>query len=217
MLDQSLRLLHPFIPFITERLWAILNELVPQRGLPGLAEIDTDKPLILASYPAVVGWTTLDDAEVDAVFDDLRTATRAVRDIRSKQNVAPKDSVDVTLKVPADRVASMKNEAHVIQQLANVGKLTIDPDAKAPKNAATLVVGDMQIYVADVIDAEAERARLEKELANFNKQINGIEGKLSNENFTARAPAEVVQRERERLADLQAKREMVTQHIAELG
>jgi valyl-tRNA synthetase len=217
VLDQSLRLLHPFIPFITERIWAILNELVPQRGLPGVAEIDTDKPLIAAGYPPVEGWTALDDAEVDAMFDDLQTATRAVRDIRSKQNVPPRDSVDVTLKVPADRVASLKHEAHVIKQLANVGDLTIDPEATAPKNAATLVVGDMQIYVADVIDAEAERARLEKELANLDKQINGINGKLSNENFTARAPAEVVQRERDRLADLQTKRETVTQHIAELG
>jgi len=217
VLDQSLRLLHPFIPFITERLWAILNKLVPKRGLPGVAEIDTDKALILASYPPVEGWTALDAEDVDAVFDDLRTATRAVRDIRSKQNVAPRDSVDVTLKVPADRVASLKDEAHVIKQLAKVGKLTIDPDANVPKNAATLVVGDMQIYVADVIDADAERARLEKELANLDKQINGINGKLSNENFTNRAPAEVVERERQRLADLQTKRETVMQHIAALG
>ena len=210
-LDQSLRLLHPFTPFITERLWQHLNEIAPQRGLPGIAELDTDKPLIMSSYPPVEGWKTLDDPQVEQVFEDLRTATRAVREIRQTQNVPPKKTVDVTIKAPADRVASLTHEAHVIRHLANVGELTVDVDPPKPQNAATLVIGDVQICVADVIDAAAERKRLDKELANLNKQINGITAKLSNENFTGRAPDDVVQRERDRLEELKAKREMVVQ------
>ena len=216
-LDQSLRLLHPFMPFITERLWSILNDVVPQRGLPGAAELDTDRPLTGSGYPPVEGWSALAAPEVDTVFGDLQTATRAVRDIRQKRNVPPKQTVDVTIKVAGGRVASLREQAHVIRELANVGELTVDPDATAPPNAATLVVGDMQIYVANVIDAAAEGKRLEKELANLDKQIAGLAAKLGNENFTIRAPAEVVQRERDRLGELQAKRETVAETIADLG
>jgi len=216
-LDQSLRLLHPFIPFLTERLWHQLNEVAPRRGLPGIAEPDTDRALVVSSYPPAAGWPGLSDARAEAIFDDLRRATRGIREIRQARRVPPKDRVDVTIKVPADRVESMRHEAHVIRHLAGVGALTVDADPPKPKNAATLVVGDMQIYVADVIDPAAERTRLEKELAALDKQIAAVTGKLSNENFTTRAPAEVVQRERDRLAELKAKRETVAQAVAELG
>ncbi|NLX12146.1 MAG: valine--tRNA ligase [Phycisphaerales bacterium] len=216
-LDQSLRLLHPFVPFITERLWESLNKLAPRRGLPGIAELDTPEALLVASYPPAEGWPALAAPEVDAIFDDLQTATRAVRDIRQKQNVPPKQSVDVSIKVPADRVASLEHEAKVIKQLAKVGELTIGADVPRPNNAATLVIGDMQIFVADVIDTAAERKRLEAELANLDKQIKGIESKLGNESFTARAPADIVDRERQRLAELQGQRETVVSTMNELG
>ena len=215
-LDQSLRLLHPFVPYITERLWEQLNGLVPQRGLTGLAELDSGQPLIISKYPAVSGWSKLADPKTDAVFDDLQTATRAVRDIRQTQNVPPKQSVNVTIRVAGARVESMKREAHVIRHLANVGELTIGPDAAKPRNAATLIIGDMEIYVADVIDPAAERGRLEKELINLDKQIQGITGKLANEGFIARAPADLVARERERLAELEAKKATVAKTMSEL-
>jgi len=216
-LDQSLRLLHPFIPFITERLWQQLNELAPQRGLPGIADLDTDKPLIVSSYPPVTGWHGLDDPTVESTFTDLQTATRTVREIRQSQNVPPKQSVNVAVRVPTDRVASLEHEAHVIKHLANVGELTIGAEVAKPKNAATLVIGDMQIYVANVIDPAAERKRLEKERVNLDKQIKSLTAKLGNENFTGRAPAEVVDRERQRLAELKAKHATVVKTIEELG
>ena len=155
--------------------------------------------------------------EAEAVFGDLQTATRAVRDIRQTQNVPPGQSVDVVIKVPADRVASLQHEVHVIRKLGRVGELRIGAEVDRPENAATLVIGDMQIFVANVIDPAAERKRLEKDLANLDKQIKGIEGKLGNENFVSRAPAEVVRRERDRLAELQGKRETVVAHMGELG
>jgi valyl-tRNA synthetase len=215
-LDQSLRLLHPFVPFITERLWRQLNEMVPQRGIPGLAEVDTGRPLLISGYPPVQGWPKLNNPAADAVFDDLQTATRAIREIRSTQNVPPKTAVNVIIKVPAGRVESLRHEAHVIKRLANVGELTIDPEATRPKNAATLVFGDMQIFVLDVIDADAERKRLEAELANIDKQVNAIQGKLANEGFVSRAPANVVAAEREKLATLTARREVVVKTLSEL-
>jgi valyl-tRNA synthetase len=217
VLDQSLRLLHPFVPFITEGLWKYLNQIAPKRGLPGIMELDADKSLIVSKYPPVEGYPALLNEQVDAIFLDLQTATRAVRDIRQSRGIPPKEKVDVAIKVPTGRVASLQQEAHVIQKLANVGALTVGADVEKPPNAATLVIGDLQIFVANVIDAAAERKRLEKELANFDKQIAGIEGKLGNAEFTARAPADVVEREKARLAELKAKRETVVQAMAELG
>lgn len=228
-LDQSLRLLHPFIPYITERLWTQLNALAPQRGLPGLAELDCGtgfqpvdprgtrpKPLVISQYPPAEGWPALANPAVDAVFEDLQTATRAVREVRSTQNVPPKQPVNVVVKAPPERVASLQREAHVIRQLGNVGDLRIDPHATRQPGAATLVLGDMQIFVLDVIDTAAERKRLESELANLDKQIAGIEGKLSNESFVSRAPAQVVAADRERLTQARSRRELVVQTLAEL-
>ncbi len=217
VLDQSIRLLHPFVPFITEHLWGILNRHVPERGIPGIFELDAPKSLSVAAYPPAEGWKELEDPQVEAVFADLQTATRAVRDIRQKQNVPPKQEVDVYIQAPAERVGSLQHEAHVIEQLANVGQLSIAPEVERPRNSATLVIGDMQIYVADVIDVEAEKKRLEKELANLDKQIAGVEKKLENENFTSRAPAEVVDRERERLGELQERRRTVSRNMEELN
>ncbi len=191
--------------------------MVPQRGLPGLAEIDGGKPLIVSQYPPMNGWPKLNDPAADAVFDDLQVATRAVRDIRQTRSVPPKQPVDVVIKAPADRVASLRRESDVVRHLANVGSLTVDTEPAKPRNAATLVLGELEIYVADVIDAAAERARLEKELANLDKQITGLAGKLSNEGFTSRAPADVVEREQQRLAELKDKRETVVRTMADLG
>ena len=216
-LDQSLRLLHPFIPYLTERLWRQLNEIAPRRGLAGIAELDMGPALIVATYPPTEGWPALNEPAAEAVFEDLQRATRGIREIRQARNVPPKNRVDVTIKVSADRVESMQHEADVIRHLAGVGALTVDADPPRPSNAATLVVGDMQIYVADVIDPAAERDRLDKELAGLDKQIGSVTTKLSNENFTARAPAEVVQRERDRLTELKDKRQTVVQAMEELA
>ncbi len=223
VLDQSLRLLHPFIPFITERLWQQLNAIAPDRCVltgPGTARAEArgslPLALIVAPYPPRQGWPEFANPQAEAVFADLQTATRAVRDVRQTQNVPPKQRVDITIKVPAERVAAVRAEHHVIQHLANVGQVTIDPNAAAPKNAATLVVGDMQIFVHDVIDPAAERTRLEKELASLDKQIAGLTGKLENEGFVKNAPAAVVAAERQRLVDLQTRREQLVQTMSAL-
>jgi len=216
-LDQTLRMLHPFVPFITERLWHQLNELVPERGLPGLAELNVTEALTIAPFPPAEGYPALRDEAVEAVFADLQQATRGVRDVRSARNVAPRRLVDVVIKVSADRADSLQHQAHIIRKLAGVGRLTIDPQAVRPRNAATIVAGDLQIFVADVIDDEAERRRLGRELAELDKQIAAKERKLANEQFVARAPQEVVARERERLEEFRARRARLQASIEALN
>jgi len=217
VLDQALRLLHPFLPFITERLWRQLDDLVPERGLPGVADLDTGRPLVVSGFPPEGGRDALVDREVEEVFDDLMDATRAIREIRASRNVPPREPVDVVVKVPRERTARMEREGRIIRNCARVGTLTIDPDAERPRNAAMLVVGEMQIYVLDVIDVEAERRRLEKERGELMKGVVGIEKKLGNDQFVGRAPDAVVERERRRLEEFKERLETIEETLSGLG
>ncbi len=213
VLDQTLRLLHPFMPFITERLWKQLNAIAPQRGLPGVADPEMGDLLIQAQYPPAEGWPGLDDAEILEVFEDLQAATRGVRDLRARCNVPPKQKVTVTLNAPADHVEALRSDAHVLQRLANVGELSVTTGATRPKNAATLIVGPVQIFVHDISDDTAEADRLRTEIAETEKQIAASKARLANEKFTANAPAEVVQAARDRLAELESKLQKIQQQI----
>jgi valyl-tRNA synthetase len=182
-----------------------LNTLAPERGLPGLAEPAASELLILAEFPPAAGWPRLDDAGILEIFEDLQAATRGVRDLRSKCGVPPKDRVKVTLSAPADHVEALRGDAHIIERLAGVGELEVTTNATRPKNAATALVGHVQIMVHDISDDAAEAARLKKQIAETEKQIAASTARLSNKKFADNAPPEVVQDARDRLAELQAK------------
>jgi valyl-tRNA synthetase len=210
-------MLHPIIPFITERLWAELSALVPQRGLPGVAKPSASELLITAEFPPLEGWGKLDDTAILSVFEDLQSATRGIRDLRSKSNVAPRDKVTVTIKAPPERLAALRAQAHIMQHLANVGTLTIDPTATRPKNAGSLHVGALHIYLHDISDDVRELQRVRADLAGAEKQIAAKRSKLANESFIARADPEVVQAERDRLAELEVRVTTLRESLAELS
>ncbi|UCG15438.1 MAG: class I tRNA ligase family protein, partial [Phycisphaerales bacterium] len=215
-LDQVLRMFHPFIPFITERLWQQLNSVAPRRGLPGLADPPASDLLAIAEYPPETGWPGLDDPNVVRVFKDLQNATRGIRDLRNKCKVPPKTRVAVTIKTPADRVESLRSQAHVIRGMAAVETLNVVSQLKRPKNAASTVIGGLQILVHDISDDEAERERVERELRNVQKQIIGKESKLANERFVQNARPEIVEAERSRLTELHSQRQALRQALDEL-
>ncbi|HEY3242726.1 MAG TPA: valine--tRNA ligase [Phycisphaerae bacterium] len=216
-LDQTLRMLHPIMPFITERLWRELNALVPVRGLPGVAQPTPSELLITAEFPPLEGWSKLNDPVSLAIFEDLQTATRGIRDLRSKSNVPPRERVTVTIKSAPERVAALRAQAHIVQHLAGVGTLAIDPAVTRPKNAASLHVGALHIYVHEISDDARELQRVRTELAETEKQIASKRSKLSNENFVARADPEVVQAERDRLAELETRLITLRESLAELA
>ena len=215
-LDQVIRLLHPMLPFITERLWKQLNLIAPQRGLPGVVELSTEGLLIKAPYPADTGYPALDNDRIVTTFEQLQAATRGIRDLRTQCKVSPKQKVDVTVVVPADHVEAFSAQAHIVQHMANVASLTVSADAARPANAGSVAIGALRIYVHDITDDAAELKRATKALADVEKQIAGKEGKLNNEKFVANAKPEVVEAERERLATLHAERDSLKAHLAEL-
>jgi len=216
-LDQILRLLHPTMPFITERLWTQLNATVPKRGLPGVAELKTDTQLILAPFPPVEGYSALDDEAILSTFAELQDATRGVRELRSQHGISPKETVDVTIVPRADHAGAFRAHSHIVKHMAGIGRLLVDPQAKRPKNAASIVMHGLHIYVHGISDDDAERARTTKALAQLEKQIAGKESKLSNEKFLANAKPDVVEAERQRLDALSAQRASMRAHLAELA
>ncbi len=215
-LDQVLRLWHPTIPFITERLWKQLNEIMPRRGLPGIVELKTDGPLISAEFPPVNAYPALDDEEILATFSALQDATRGVRDLRSASNVPPKERPAVTVVVPPDRLEAFRSQAHIVRHMAGIGELNPVDSGRRPPNAASMTLGALRIFIHDISDDAAERERATKALADAERQIAGKESKLSNEKFVANAKAEVVEAERQRLHELVTQRDTLKAHLAEL-
>ena len=215
-LDQSLRLLHPTVPFITERLWAHLNAIAPDRSLPGLAAAPVSAQLVTAAFPPVEGHPKLDDAEMLATFSELQDATRGVRDLRMRCNVPPKQKVNVTVVVPTHHVDSFRAQAHIVKHMANVEALTVAADAKRPPNAGSIASHGLRIYVHDISDDAAERDRATKALAAVEKQIAVREGKLNNPGFVAKADPELIAAERQRHADQIAERDNLRYQLAEL-
>lgn len=232
-LDQTLRLFHPIIPFITERLWRQLNEIVPRRGLPGLAELPDpglaehagEGLLATAAFPPAEGYPALEQAvggaQILDVFAQLQNVVRAVRDLRAACKVSPKDRVSAIVVLSPDQVESFRAQAHVVQRMAGVGEVTVVPEGSAqasrPKNAGSLRAGALRVYVPGITDDAAERARATKELVDVEKQIAGKESRLRNEKFVANADPELVESERRRLAELVAQREALKEHLSELG
>ena len=239
-LDQILRLLHPFVPFITERLWRQLNAIAPRRGLPpaagvragpgaamegegppqgpsDLAELHVPDLLINAECPPSESRPALHDDAILHVFEEIQSITRGVRELRNTCKVSPKQPVTVTVKTPAEDIESLQNHAHIIRALANVDTLRLAPDAKRPPNSASALVGGLHVWVHDISDDQVERRRVEKELAHVDKLIQGKQSKLANENFVRNANPDVVQAERDRLADLQARRQRLEATLVELA
>jgi valyl-tRNA synthetase len=209
VLETGLRLLHPFMPFVTEELW--------QRLRPYLAALSADA-LIVAPWPASdPAWRDPDaERDVNGVID----VVRAIRNIRSEKRVEASRQIEAYV-VAADsvRTAVEAGSAH-IEALARVRPLRIVSDpAEAPREGvATAVLPHAQAVVplAGLLDASAERARLEKEIAEAEAYLRRVDAKLANEQFHARAPKEIVAAEEERRADANARLEGLRRALGEL-
>ncbi len=216
-LDHVLRLLHPFIPFITEALWSLLKEVAPNRGL---ASELTGCDCLLAQAPWPEAQPNCKSESTEAAFEVAQSIVRGLRDLRAQYDVKPSQALDVSIKptrlaTPAALAATEDYQAS-IANLANLKTLTRDDEATPSKTAATLVTEGLELFVHDVIDLDKEKTRLTKELAGLEKRINGSRAKLSNENFVNRAQPEVVERERQNLSHLEGELKTLTETLKAL-
>ena len=169
VLDQSLRLLHPYMPFVTETIW---------QNLPGLAE-EADA-LIVARWPKHAG--RIDD-EAEAKFARIQEIVRGIRNARSEYDVEPARRI-VALFSAGEQVDLLDQNLALLATLARLdeNRLEIAETLPAPDSAASLAAGGVTVYLplAGMVDLAAERKRIEKELANVDKQLARIDGLLGN-------------------------------------
>ncbi|MBX2852132.1 MAG: valine--tRNA ligase [Phycisphaeraceae bacterium] len=215
-LDVSLRLLHPVMPFITERLWAALNERVPSRwrGVPGLA-LEPDDMLISAAWPKA--GLALMDPSAEEDFEKLRSIVDAVRNARNAYKIPPKQEVEATTTAPGPVSQLIFETRYLTGPLTNCVGRGVGPHIDRPAGSAAVLVGDVTVYLHDVIDAETERARLEKLLAEKHRQVKTFEGRLSNKKYVDNAPAHLVQETRDQHAAAVKELEQVHQQIKDLS
>ncbi|MCY1707683.1 valine--tRNA ligase [Pannonibacter sp. SL95] len=206
-LDEILKILHPFMPFLTEELWERLGE---ETGKP-------DQILMLSSWPA----PALVDAAAADEINWLVGLITEIRSVRSEMNVPAGAQVPVVV-VGANEVTQARLATHeaAIQRLARADALT--QSSELPKGAAQIIYGEATICLplAGVIDLAAEQARLNKELGKIAEEIGRIEKKLSNPAFIEKAKEEVVEGEREKLAELTERKvqtEIALSRLAQIG
>ncbi len=213
VLDAVLRLLHPFIPFITEGIYQRLNTLLANRDIPGLAELGVSQTLVQAQWPDINKLNGLIDTEAEEQMAIIQTAIKLIRDIRTRYQVPPRKGLDVTIKANSNVCRIISAQRHLISNMAGVAKLVVGQDSAKPTNAASVVSDKMELYVEDVIDVEAERKRLLKQKELLEKGIKTSQAKLGNENFVNRAKPEIVERERSNLARLQEQYKGVVNNL----
>jgi len=214
-LDQTLRMLHPFVPFITEGIFQNLNALAPIRRLGTLAAAPSAESIMIAPWPA--GLDAFIAPEIELQIETLQNCIGAIRDIRNKYNIHPAKRLIGTLVAPQSRLGMLRDGSHLICELAGMEQLIIEADAAKPANSAAAIVEEMQIYVHDVVDVEAERQRLQKQKEFIENGIRPLQAKLSNESFVSRAKPEVVEQSRQKLKDLNDQLDAVNKNLAELA
>ncbi len=212
-LDQTLRLLQPFIPFVTDFLWQHLNAHATRRGIE--SRLETPDTISHAPWPQPnANWQ---DEQLEQQVDFLQNVIRVIRDIRSQYTVPPKQRVQVRIKT-VDQAPDILNRGLIhIQGLAGVESVEMAAGAERTRDAATAVVGELEVYVLGVIDLEKERARLNGQIKKLMGVLGGVRKKLGNEQFLSRANPEVVAKERSKLADMEARLGTLNEHLAALG
>lgn len=203
VLDNTLRLLHPIMPFVTEEIW----QSVPHVG----------ESLVVATYPTVHPEQMDEQAAEEMEF--LMDFIRSVRTVRNEMNTPLSKPINIIAKVSdAAHYAVLKENESYIARFSNPEEFVYGEDVEAPSDAVTSVITGAEIYLplAGLINIEDEIARLEKEAEKLQQEVDRVEKKLSNEKFVAKAPAAVVEAERAKGADYQAQREAVLERIATL-
>jgi valyl-tRNA synthetase len=228
VLDQTLRLLHPFIPFVTEDIWQNLKAAAESaQSVLGLVSdpnalgpvSDRVRPwpaaLIIAPWPQ----TGPVDAEADAAFARVQDMVRAIRNARSEYNVPPGRRIGALISA-GEHLALLQAQLPVIASLASldVTHVQLAEMLEMPAKAASMVAGGVTIALplADLVDLDAEIARLRKELANAEKMVASTAARLANPGFANSAPAHVVEGARQQLAEWEGKRAQIQERLAAL-
>ena len=193
VLNETLRLLHPFIPFVAEEIW---------HKVPG-----THGSIMTAEFPRPAEHR--EDREAEEAMKLLMGVVNGTRNIRGEMNVPPSLSVEVTVQSPDKESRDLiEKRRDMIVSLCRLKSLVVTTQGRRPASSATSVFGNCTIFVSlqGIIDFELEKERLTKEIGKITKELEGIDKKLSNEDFLQKAPQEVVQKVRDKGEKLAGKK-----------
>jgi valyl-tRNA synthetase len=205
VLEATLRLAHPLLPFITEEIW---QNVAPFAGIA----VDSKSTIMLQPYPVADNQLVDEDALLDIEW--LKKVIVGVRNIRGEMNISPATSLNVFFTRGGDGDQRRIDEnRQFLSKLANLESITwLDDSSEAPMSA-TALAGELEILVpmAGLIDISAELARLDREIDKISLEAKKLSGKLSNERFVGNAPAEVVEKERQKLTDFESSLSQLNQ------
>ncbi|MFN4905245.1 MAG: valine--tRNA ligase [Planctomycetota bacterium] len=213
-LDQMLRILHPMMPFVTEAIWQELAKFTLHRDL--YSNQQSSKWLIQAAWP--VARKELIRQDVESQFKHFVALIGAIREIRSRQNIAPKQRVQFSVRCEDRFERLLRPMGTFLESMAGADGIAWGPSIGIPEVHAHVPIEGMDVYVdlSQFLDVGAEILRNEKQLENLQKLITGKESRLSNQAFVGKAPAEIIDKERQALADLVAQRQGVEQALVKL-
>lgn len=207
VLDVALRLLHPAMPFVTEAIW----EYMPHA--------ESGEALMVTTWPepeTLEAW--IDDTSERAMQLTV-DAVSVVRSTRARYGLSPKEPLTVVVNAAESEIEPLNDQAGLISSLANLSSFTVQQGAAKPEGGIGQVIGSSELYIAlaGLVDFDAERARLEKEAASIQKDVEKLAKKLSNPGFLSKAAPEIVEKDRSKHDDLVQKLELVQAQLAELA
>jgi valyl-tRNA synthetase len=209
VLDTALRLLHPMMPFVTEEIW---------RNIP--RDAGTDAPsLMVAAWPDPAALASYRDEAAERSVGKMLEIVVAVRTVRSRYQIPPKRGISVVVRTQAENdVQLLDAEFAYLNALAGIDSFVAATDAAKPAHSVTVVAGGMEVYVPleGLVDFDAERARLARELASAAEDLAKVERKLANEGFLAKAAADVIAKERAKEAELADRVTALREQLDEL-
>ncbi|HEX6983524.1 MAG TPA: valine--tRNA ligase [Balneolaceae bacterium] len=188
--EELMKLLHPFMPFITEEIW---QHIRPRK---------TKEAMIVAQWPEFDGAAVSESDQ--ELFTQIQRIISSVRNIRAEFNVSPNDEIDLLINANDEKsVEALQQNEWVFRKLQSIGEFEAKADLQKPKTSASSVIEGTEIFVPleGLIDLDKERERVEREINRLEGFLKSVKGKLSNEGFVNNAPDDVVQRERDKQED----------------
>ena len=190
VLEATLRLMHPIMPFITEELW---QTVAPLAGMKNAESI------MLAQYP--LADVNKINADADAWMNELQNLVDATRNLRGEMNLSPAQKAPLFISASSEQHDKLNAFAPYLKTLAKLSEVTVDAQLPENQGAPVQVVGNVEMMLKVEIDVKAERERLSKEITRLQGEIAKANGKLNNAGFVAKAPPAVIEQEKKRVAD----------------
>jgi valyl-tRNA synthetase len=219
VLDTSLRLLHPMMPFVTEKIWDMLPPSELDASQDASYTPHESRFLMMAPWPEPKSFSGFVNDTAEHDFDLAKRLISAVRSVRARYRLSPRVAVDVAVHTTGDDARVLETQRSFISNVGKIDQLSVGAQIDKPVGSVSVVDGDMQIFVAlgGLVDLAAEANRLNKELAKAQKELTGVNKTLTNQGFLNKALPEVIQKKRDRAVELQQTIDQLGAQLADFS